>query len=61
MFECDQSCLFLCFKNAFEKYKKFYFYFLLQINIYLMFLDYFDVLILKIILKNKKSIILIHF
>jgi len=34
---------------------------LLQINIFLVFLDYFDALILKIILKNKKNIILIYF
>jgi hypothetical protein len=33
-------------------------FFLPQINI---FLDYFDILISKIIFKNKKKIILIHF
>jgi hypothetical protein len=41
--------------------KKLNFFYLLQINIFLVFLDYFDTLISKIILKNKKNIILIYF
>jgi hypothetical protein len=47
-------CLFLCFKNIFKKIKIFYFFSLLQINIFLVFLDHFDTLITKIIFKNKK-------
>ena len=43
--------LFLYFKNIFGKNLKF-FYFLFEINIFLMFSDYFDVLISKIIFKK---------
>jgi hypothetical protein len=46
------SCLFLCFKNVFEKIKYFLFFSLLQINIFLVFSDHFDVLMSKIIFKN---------
>jgi hypothetical protein len=37
------------------------FIFLLKFNFFLYILDYFDILILKIIFKNKKNIILIYF
>jgi hypothetical protein len=46
--------------KVFEKTKLFLFIFIFKL-IFLMFLDYFDVLISKIIFKNKKNIILIHF
>ena len=47
--------VFVCFKNVFLKILLLFFLFsLLQINIFFMFLNYFDVLILKIIFKNKK-------
>jgi hypothetical protein len=39
------TLLFLCFKSAFEKKKNFILFFLLQINIFLVFLDNFDALI----------------
>jgi hypothetical protein len=42
--------MFLCFKNVFEK--KNYFFSLLQINNFLVFLDYFDAIISKIIFKK---------
>jgi len=44
-------CLFLYFKNVFEKIYLFI-YLLLQINIFLMFLDYFDALISNMIFKK---------
>jgi len=47
-FYFDRVCLFLCFKNIFEKNLIFLFCSLLQINIFLVFLDHFDELILKI-------------
>jgi hypothetical protein len=37
-----------------KKLKLFLFFYLLQINIFLVFLDHFDALISKIIFKNKK-------
>jgi hypothetical protein len=37
-----------------KKLKLFLFFYLLQINIFFVFLDHFDVLISKIIFKNKK-------
>jgi len=42
---------------VFLKKFKFYFIFFIQINIFLVFLDYFDALISKIIFKNKKIIL----
>jgi len=39
----------LRFKSAFEKFDNFLFFYLLQINIFLVFLDHFDALISKII------------
>jgi hypothetical protein len=45
-----RPCLFLRFKNAFEK--KFNFFSLLEINIFLVFSDHFEVLISKIIFKK---------
>ena len=47
-----QLCLFLYFKSAFKKNKNFLFFFLLQINIFFMFLDHFDALVSKIIFKK---------
>jgi hypothetical protein len=45
--------LFLCFKNILKKKLKiFYFFSLLQINMFLIFLNHFDVFMLKIIFKN---------
>jgi hypothetical protein len=45
-----------------KKFKFFLFFSLLQINIFLVFLDYFDALISKMIFKKiKKNIILIYF
>jgi len=46
---------FVCFcvsKKFIKKFKKKLFFILLQINIFLMFLDFFDTLILKINLKK---------
>ena len=43
--------LFFRFKSAFEK-KLIFFIFLLQINIFLVFLDHFNALISKIIFKK---------
>jgi hypothetical protein len=40
------SCLFLCFKNIFL------IFFSIQVNIFLVFLDHFDALILKLIFKK---------
>jgi hypothetical protein len=45
-------CLFLYLKNIFEKIKIFLFFFLLQFNIFLLFLDHFNKLISKIIFKK---------
>ena len=39
------TCLFLHFKNVFEKIEFYFIFFLLQINIFLMFSDNFDTLI----------------
>jgi hypothetical protein len=52
-----QHCLFLCFKSPFEKLKFYLFIFLFQINIFLVFSNHFDVLILKIIFKKIKKIL----
>ena len=48
--------IFLYFKSVLKKFK-FYLFFLLQINIFFMFLNYFDVLMSKIILKKLKNIL----
>jgi len=50
---------FLCSKIFLKKIN--FFYFFLQINIFSVFLDHFNMLISKIILKNKIKIILIYF
>jgi hypothetical protein len=50
----DVFRLFLCFKNVFEKKL----IFLLQINYILVFLYRFDMLMPKIIFKNKKNILM---
>jgi hypothetical protein len=51
-----------CVSKAFlKKIKKILFFYLIQINIFLVFLDHFDALMSKIILKKIKKIILIHF
>jgi len=50
-----RSYLFLLFKSILKKIYNFLFLYLLQINISLMFLNYFGVLILKLIFKNKKK------
>jgi hypothetical protein len=47
-----KNCLFLLFKNVFKKFKFYLFFYLLQINIFLVFLDHFDALISKIIFKK---------
>jgi hypothetical protein len=39
-----KTCLFLHFKNALKKFE-FFFLFVIQINIFFMFLYYFDVMI----------------
>jgi len=49
------------FQKRFWKNLNLFYFFLLQINIFLVFSDYFDLLMLKIIFKNKKNIILIYF
>ena len=51
--ELIHSCSFLHFKNVFLKIKIFLFFYLLQINIFLVFLNHFDVLISKIIFFKK--------
>ena len=49
------SLVCFCVSRAFlKKFKFILFFSLLQINIFLVFLDHSDVLISKIILKNKK-------
>ena len=48
------SCLFLYFKSVFEKIKIFYFILCFKL-MFLVFSYWFDVLMLKIILKNKKT------
>jgi hypothetical protein len=55
--------LFFCVSKALlKKFENFLFFSLLQINIFLVFSDYFDALISKIILKNNNNIIiLMHF
>jgi len=47
--------LFLRFKNIFLKNKFYLFFSLLQINIFFVFLDYFDALMSKIIFKKIKK------
>ena len=51
------ACLLSHFKNIFLKF----FVFLLQTNIFLVFLNYFNMLISKIFFKKLKIYILIHF
>jgi len=51
------ACFLLHFKNIFEN--KFNFF--LCFNFFYIFSNYFNVLILKINLKNKKNILLIYF
>jgi hypothetical protein len=43
-----------CVSKIFLKKIEIFLFFLLQINIFLVFSDYFDVLVSKIICKNKK-------
>ena len=52
---CVTLCLFLCFKNILKKHSKNFIFFLFQINNFLVFSNYFDVLILKIIFLKKKN------
>jgi hypothetical protein len=48
--------LFLCFKNIFKNFKFFYFFLCFKL-IFLFFSEYhFDLLLLKIIFKNKKKL-----
>jgi hypothetical protein len=58
-----QWCLSLIFflKKVFLKDFKFFLFYLFQNNIFLVFSNHFNMLILKIIFKNKKNIILILF
>jgi hypothetical protein len=56
-FLCYLDSVCFCVLKVFLKKFKFYFIFFIQINIFLVFLDYFDALISKIIFKNKKIIL----
>jgi len=47
-------------KSVYGKILKKFIFYLLQFNIFLVFLDHFDMQISKIILKNKKNIILMY-
>jgi hypothetical protein len=49
--ECPISCLFLYFKNVFEKFE-FFLFFYFKLIYFLVFSDHFDVLMLKIIFKK---------
>jgi len=51
----NNICLFLCFKNVFEKNNFLYFFLYFKLIFFLMFLDHFDTLILKIIFFKKIS------
>jgi uncharacterized RDD family membrane protein YckC len=46
-----------CILKMFLKKIEIFLFFLLQINIFLIFSDHFDVLVSKIIFKNKKILI----
>jgi hypothetical protein len=58
-FKYGDRPVYICVSKMFLKKIKFFYFFLLQINIFLVFSNYFDMLILKIIIFKK--IILIHF
>jgi hypothetical protein len=45
-----EFCMFLRFKNTFENFE--FFFYLLQIDIFFVFSDHFDMLISKIIFKK---------
>jgi hypothetical protein len=49
---CSSVYLFFFKKNIFKKILNFKFFYFFKINIFLVFLDHFDVIILKIIFKK---------